>query len=180
MGDLTRSENGPCQYPGTVSNLPPLISCPIESRFINTREDARAYYAFKMVGDHPIVVQGHAVTIRFNREETHLFTDKRQPCPECDQVPRESRYAEDRCFCVVRARRMDDILPTLQHAARLLAAKIHRGIQVIGPDAPGKQRLSIVVAPEGAVWFVRTVFPMDAKAFAQACRSTRPAPWPPK
>lgn len=61
-------------------------SCPIMSRFIDTREDALSYYAHKLIGDQAVTVQGVPIVVRFNREEIHHFTDKRTPCPACDIV----------------------------------------------------------------------------------------------
>jgi hypothetical protein len=156
-------------------------SCPIESRFIDTREHALSYYAHKLIGDHKVTVKGVPITVRFNAEEIHHFTDERSPCPPSDVVKREGKSGEVRCFARDRARNMDGVLDALRRAAVVHAAKIPGGRVVYGPAGANAQRLAVVIGPGGGnVWFVRTVFNVSAQSFASACRSAKPAPWPPK
>jgi hypothetical protein len=98
------------------------LSCPIASRFIETREDALAYYQHKLVGDHRVDVGGIAIVVRFNAEEIHLFTDCRAPCPPGDVMARAGRSREIRCFSGQRAREIPRPRPrpfAMRPAARL-------------------------------------------------------------
>jgi hypothetical protein len=161
-------------------DLSSFASCPLASRFIDTREDALSYYAHRLAGDRPIAVKGAEITIRFNPEEIHLFTDERTPCPACDIIRRDGRSREVRCFSRDRARRLDDILDTLDRAARVHRAKTPGGLVVYGPAGANMPRQAVVIGPGAGVWYVRTAYPVSAKAFVKACRSERPAQWPPK
>lgn len=157
--------------------------CPIASKFIDTREDAAAYYAYRLEGDHPVEVGGVALIVRFNGEETHAFTDNRKPCPEHHIVVRNGGH-ERRCLCIARARRMDLILPTVRKPAVTLRAKSHRGVMLIGPEeAPHRLRICVVVAPESQnpnVYFVRTLYDVSPKQFEQYRRSEPGVRWPPE
>jgi hypothetical protein len=161
---------------------PPYLSCPIAARFIVTPDDACAYYEFKFVGDHPLEIGGRRLTIRFNAEEIHIFTDTRSPCPAGHLVARIGVSGEVRCFCLDRARKLDAILPTLRAPAAALRAKIPGGTAIYGPADASAWRLAVVVAPsarENDVYFVRTMFPVSPKDFQSAIRGDRSS-WPPK
>ena len=129
-------------------------------------------------------MKGAQLVIRFNPEEIHLFTaitEERPGCPDGDLVRRSGRSGEVRCFDRVRARRLDDILPTLANAAVIHQAKTPGGRLVFGPAGKDSWRYGVVIGPGGGnIWYVRTAYSVSAKAFVQACRSKRPAPWPPK
>lgn len=154
------------------------LSCPIASCFIDNREDARAYYRYKLAGEHPVTTRGVAIVVRFNSEEIHPFTDRRQPCATEDLVVRGGRSGEVRCFCSQRARLMDLILPTIIAPVFALQAEIPGGTKLLGPPDGSAQRLAVVVAPDQGVYFVRTLFIVSPKDFA-AARRARPVPWPP-
>lgn len=158
------------------------LSCPIASRFIETSEDARAYYAFRLVGEHSLLVRGAGpLVVVFNPEETHLFTDERDPCPPSDVVRRVGRSGELRCFERSRARLMDRILPTIAAPVAAFRALIARGVQLYGPPEVGARRVCVVVAPlSGEKWFVRTAYPVAQDQFARARRTGFVVPWPPK
>jgi len=160
----------------------PALSCPIASRFIDTREDALSYYAHKLAGDHAITVRGVALVVRFNVEEIHLFTDERSPCPPADVTARAGASGEVRCFSRERARALDRILPILQAPAVAHDAKMQKGVKLFGPADPAARRLCVIVAPgrEAHVYFVRTAYDVSPKDFAAARGSGRAAPWPPK
>lgn len=156
--------------------------CPIESRFIDTIEDACSYYAHRLVGGHRVTVHGAQILVRFNPEETHLFTDERSPCPDGETVLRKGGR-ERRCFARDRARLMDRILPTIEAPAACLRARGHpQGVQLFGPPDPGARRLCVLLHPSRWPWqwYVRSSYPADAKSFVNARRSNRPAQWPPK
>jgi hypothetical protein len=151
-------------------DLSSFASCPLASRFIDTREDALSYYAHRLAGDRPIAVKGAEITIRFNPEEIHLFTDERTPCPACDVIRRDGRSREVRC----------DILDTPGPGRAVHRAKTPGGLVVYGPAGANMPRQAVVIGPGAGVWYVRTAYPVSAKAFVKACRSERPAQWPPK
>lgn len=158
------------------------LSCPIKARFIDTCEDALAYYTFRLVGEHPVSVGEVPLLVRFNPEETHPFTDEREPCPPGDVVRRAGKSGEVRCFCAERARLLDLILPTIIAPVTALRAKMPGRVMLLGPPDPALRRLCVIVAPlakEPGVWFVRTAYPMSPKAFAAARRGPSVA-WPPK
>ena len=115
------------------TDRPTWSRCPIASRFIDTCEDARAYYALRLVGERPVSVGGVPLVIRFNREETHIFTDTRNPCPPGDVVRRAGASGELRCFCVDRARLLDLILPTIAAPVVTLRATMPGGVMLLGP-----------------------------------------------
>jgi hypothetical protein len=158
------------------------LCCPIASRFIDTLDEARAYYDERLVGDHIISVNGTRVIIRFNAEEIHLFTDHGAPRSMADLVARPSDPREVRSFSRERARRMDAILPTLSAPGAAIPGKGSRSILVHGPGAPSAWRLGVVVAPDRRdrrVYFVRSAFEVAPKNYAAALRGARVA-WPPK
>lgn len=162
-------------------------SCPIASKFIDTLDDAAAYYQWKLAGDHVVDVQGVRVVIRFPIEENHAYTDSKCPAPwdhENHKVVRASARREERCFSRDRARLMDEILETVGAPATCHKAKSPGAVQIFGPAKKDARRMSIVLVPEKgcqATWIVRTAYPIAARDFAQACRNKpMPAPWPPK
>lgn len=164
--------------------MTPPLACPVASRFIETADDARAYYRFRLVGDHAVTVCGVPLVVRFNPEETHLFTDDRQPCPPGDVVRRAGASGELRCFSVVRARALDLVVPTVAAPVKALVARVAGGVQLFGPPDPAStRRVCVVVAPSGrapGVYFVRTAYDVTPDAYRRALASSRPAPWPPK
>jgi hypothetical protein len=157
--------------------------CPLRAEFIDNVEEARAYYAYKLEGDRSIEVRGTTLIVRFNREEIHLFTEaiREGATPPQDRLVFREGSSEVRVFSRQRARTLDRILPTIREPICALTAKIHRGIQLIGPADAHGLRISVVVAPgsEDRVFFVRTMFPLTPTDFARARRG-RPRPWPPK
>lgn len=155
----------------------------VRSELIETIQEARDYYAERLVGDHAVSVRGVDIVVRFNAEEIHLFSEEVRAGsnPDASQlVWRKGRTGEVRFFARARARLLDGIIPTLAAPARVLAAKIPGGCMVVGPAQPAGWRLAVVIAPcdSRGVFFVRTAFPMEPKAFADAVRG-RPAKWPP-
>lgn len=155
--------------------------CPIFSRFIETREDAFAYYAFRLVGERPVTVRGVPLVVRFNPEEIHIFTDTRAPCPPPDIVRRAGRSSEVRCLCIERARAMDLILPTIEAPVAARRARMPGATMLFGPPDPAStRRLCTIVAPGGRVYFVRTSYLVNPTEFRQALKSNPiAAPWPP-
>jgi hypothetical protein len=158
------------------------LSCPIASRFIDTREDALAYYEHKFVGEHKILVTRAArnvvVVVVFNQDEIHHFTDDRTPCPAEDIVARNGRTREVRCFSRQRARMMDEILPTIANPVAVKESKIRGGAILFGPPHQNSQRLAVVVgADAGGRFFVRTAYLVSPKDFAAAQRN-KARPWP--
>jgi hypothetical protein len=163
-------------------DLSRFLSCPIASRFIDTRDDALSYYAHRLAGDHGVSIAGTALTVRFNPEEIHAFTDTRSPCPPQDVVRRRGGR-EIRCFSRERARLMDRMLEAVAKPAAALSARMPGSVMLFGPADPGARRVCVVLGPDtrdSGVWFVRTAYPVTAEAFVRAKRLHRPAPWPPQ
>src|ERR1019366_2271016 len=106
--------------------------CPREARFIVTVEDARSYYAHKLVGERTIAVGGAPLQIVFNREEIHPFTEAMkagETCPPTHLVRRPGS-SEVRRFNLERAHMLDDILRTLSSAAVIHEAR-HGGGRMV-------------------------------------------------
>ena len=183
--DFSRSAT-PADRPtmADVRHATPFVypSCPIASRFIDTLDDARAYYAMRLVGDHTISVNGTRLIIRFNPEEIHVFTDGSAPKSMADLVARPGDPRETRTFSRERARRMDAILPTLSTPGAAIPGTGPRSILVHGPDALVAWRLGVVVVPDRwdrRVYYVRSAFDVSPARYAEALRGAR-AIWPPK
>jgi hypothetical protein len=125
------------------------------------------------------------MVLRFNPEEIHLFTEVLRAGTNPDPqrlVRRAGKSGEVRVFNLMRARLLDEILPTVRAPVTCLKAKIPHGVQLIGPPRlDAERRLSVVVAPErdSRVFFVRTAYPLSPAEFRQALLARR-APWPPK
>ncbi|MBE7481147.1 MAG: hypothetical protein HS104_14335 [Polyangiaceae bacterium] len=159
----------------------------IRSELIETLEEARAYYAERLVGDHSVVVGDRTLVLRFNQEEIHLFTEEviagRTPPPE-KLVRRPGVSGETRVFSKQRARLMDQVLPTVRAPVRVLRAKIASGALLVGPPTlDSGARLAVVVAPgrEADLFFVRTCYPMSVADFARALAGKpKASPWPPE
>ena len=158
----------------------------LRSELIETLDEARAYYAERLVGDHSLVIGARTLVLRFNHEEIHLFTEGviagRTPPPE-KLVQRPGVSGETRVFSKQRARLMDQILPTVRAPVRVLRAKIARGALLLGSPALDGARLAVVVAPgsEASVYFVRTCYPMSVADFArELARKPAAARWPPE
>lgn len=160
--------------------------CPIESRFIDDLDGARSYYAHRFVGDHKVSVKGVDVVIRFNAEETHLFSDTDPPTDGSPriEVRRGGGSREIRYFNRKRARMMDRVLPTLCNPARSVEAKSAHGVLVYGPAEQNNPRLAVVVVRDYSsktTWFVRTTWSVTAneyKGVVSKPNRARAAPWP--
>lgn len=162
--------------------------CPLESQWIRGLDDARSYYAHRLVaaGPHTVTFRGgSSVVVHFNPEETHCFSDAldaNTTCPPSERVCRPGASGEVRRFSLSRARRMDEILPTLAKPAASMRAKLSpAAVQVFGqPDVRG-ERTCVVVAPDRNVWFVRTSWLSSAMDYRNATNPPKQrAAWPPK
>ena len=163
---------------GTMADLLDFASCPIASRFIDDATGARAYYLFRLVGDHRFLVGEVEIVVRFNAEEIHLFTrDSNGPFPASEIVRRGGGAKEARRFDLVRARALDLVLPTLQRPVKALRAKDPRCVQLIGPADGAGHRLNVIVC-RAAPMYVRTSFVLTPTDFQRAVRSTPGATWP--
>lgn len=155
------------------------------SSLIDTLDEAREYYGARLVREHQIECRGVSLLVRFNPEETHLFSEEMRPGTKADPaklVHRAGPGGETRYFSRARARLLDEILPTICAPVTSLEAKIARGQMLIGPPTlEASQRLVVVVAPdrERLAYFVRTAYPISQAQFAIAVRSRR-VRWPPK
>jgi hypothetical protein len=156
----------------------------LRSELIATAEEAQDYYAL-LVGDHEINVRGQVVTIRFASEEIHPFTEKLRAgsTPRAEfLVRRPGKSGEVRVFSRCRARRLDDIIPTLENPSGCVAAKKPGALMVFGPSDTTGSRMAVIIAPDGGACFVRTAYTLTAKEYRDLLRSgtSRRLPWPPK
>lgn len=159
------------------------VSCPIQSRFIDSADDARAYYHFRLVapGPHLIEVQKRQLQIQFNALETHLFSTEKK-ITDAEMVARVGE--EPRYFARERARLMDLILPALSNPSGAIPARIRDGVSVYGPPFRDARRLCVVLAPERSFkrWFVRSAYPVSAQDYRNAVAAAgrqRRVLWPP-
>jgi len=158
--------------------------CPAAARFIDTLVEARVYYRWRLVEQGPfeVTVGNRTCRVYFNHEEIHPFTTE-VSSPGAEQVARGGRSGEIRYFDRLRARRLDDILPTLRNPARVVQAKSLRGVCVYGPPERGSPRLCVVVVSDHRSsdrWYVRTAYPVAADDFGRVvARREKPIRWPP-
>lgn len=162
---------------GTMADALDFKSCPIASRFIDDATGARAYYLFRLVGDHRFMVGEVEIVVRFNAEEIHLFTrDSTGPIP-ASEVVRRSDAREVRRFDLVRARALDLVLPTIRRPVKALRAKDPRCVQLIGPTDAVGHRLNVIVC-RAAPMYVRTSFVLTPTDYQRAVRRNPGATWP--
>lgn len=90
----------------------------IRSEFIETLDEARAYYAARLAGAHHVTCHGRPVTIVFESDATHLYSrdaNEGEGISPGFGVTRAigGGRAERRVFSVERARMMDLVLPAV-------------------------------------------------------------------
>jgi hypothetical protein len=157
--------------------------CPIQARFIDTAQDALAYYHFRFVagGQRVLQIGGVSVRLVFNPEEIHLFSATTCPAPGTELIQRPGS-SELRYFDRTRARRLDEVIHTLERCARALPGRTGN-VCVYGPVGPDQRRMCVVVGADraGAYWYVRTAYPVSSSEFGRAVREARGkgAKWPP-
>ncbi len=153
-----------------------------DSSLIDTLEEAWAYYRARFVGERVVSCGGVPVTLRFNAEETHLFSESiregASPAPG-SLVHRPGGGGEVREFSKGRARLLDDIVPTI--CAPTLRVEAKTGKMLIGNlrPTPARQRLAVVVARSGEVYFVRTAYLIGEDEYRRHQRQGRRTRWPP-
>jgi hypothetical protein len=188
QGERRRSTGLPTKREPCSKKCGTLISYVVRTAaLLETLEEARVYYEARLVGEHVIETPGDGdpLVLRFNREEIHLYTEELRPGTRPNPamlVQRSGRSGEVRRFSRVRARLMDQIIPTISNPVACLEAKIPGGRMLVGPPTlEATQRLVVVVAPDSddCVYFVRTAYPMSQTDYARALRVERRARWPP-
>jgi hypothetical protein len=89
----------------------------IRSTFVETREEARAYYRAKLASPspHSLTCRGVGITVSFDREATHLYSEEVDgPIPAHLEVKRwQNGSIERRQFSLKRARAMDLVIPAI-------------------------------------------------------------------
>ena len=89
-----------------------------DSSKISTKEEAEAFYRANLLGERKVVVKGQKLTIVFEKQNSHCFSEK----PTVDPVPQDLRISrlkrsgvEVRQLSVERAALMGDILKTIEN-----------------------------------------------------------------
>jgi hypothetical protein len=159
-----------------------------ESALIESLDEARAYYAERLVGAHKITCYKRPVTIVFERDATHLFSvdPKGAPIPDRHRVERRipPRRIEVRSFCVERARLMDHVLRAVSlFTVAVPEAGGRGGFQkrvLYGPAlTPSSDRMRVVLRPgPGTAWTCVSAYPVSAQQWFAASRLKR-AKFPP-
>ena len=102
------------------------------SDLITTVEEAREYYRERLVGAHKITCCGKQITIFFDYDATHLYSEAADP----QAIPAGAFVVTQqiapgqsavRVFNLVRARLMDRVLPAVSNFAVSLVGKGPRG-----------------------------------------------------
>lgn len=155
----------------------------IRSELIETVDEARAYYACKLAGSHAILCAGYPVTIVFERDMTHAYSDENGD-PEAAIVRRRLAPGrmEERRFCVRRARLMDKILPSISRFTVSVWAQGARGREkrlLYGPPlSDGHHMLVALRRGPGEAFTCVSAYPVNREKWL-AARRAKLAKFPP-
>jgi len=160
----------------------------IRSEFIETLEEARAYYRDRLVGSHDVTCHGRAVTIVFEADNTHLFSTESKDWRTVAANVRVDRQfgngkIETREFCPIRARLLDDVIRSICHFTISIPGTGPRGAQnrmLHGPALPNGEYLRVVLRPgPGGAHTCVSAYPVALAVWRSAVRAKR-AKFPPK
>jgi hypothetical protein len=154
----------------------------IRSELILTLDEARAYYAARLVGSHAVATRRGTTTIIFEAATTHFFsveTDDFGSVPPHERVSRRlsATRAERRRFSVERARLMDRIIPAIAGFVFSIAGTSSHGLEkrlLHGPALPHGQYMRVVLSPwqgNPDKWTCVSAYAIDAKVWAAARRA---------
>ena len=151
------------------------------SEAIATLAEARAYYLGKLAMAHKITCRNAEVTIVFEREGTHLFSEE---VPDFNAIPNEMLVTrnigggrrEVRQFCIDRARLMDRVLPAISaftHCTRGQGAPSRSPRLMTGPRLACGRYMRVILRPgPDTAWTCLTAFPIDEMAYRECCRAS--------
>jgi hypothetical protein len=164
-----------------------------ESAEIETPAQALEFYAVNLAGARKITCRGEAITVVFERDATHVYTEGVDDTSKIDpaliirrDVPagRGRMRPDIRVFSPGRARLMNQILPAISlYAVSVPEAGGRPGHQktvLYGPPLlGGGSRLRVVLRPgPGDAFTCVSAYPVSESAFLNACRLKR-AKFPP-
>lgn len=154
----------------------------LKSAFIDTVEEAQAYYRQYLAASvKPVMCYGHEVRIRFERENTHPYSEDLTPEnahePQVQRKLGPGRF-EVRAFSLERARLLDDILPAIaQHTGVIFErSPQERKRRLHGRRLPDNQYLRVILRPEGESdfdWICVTAFPVPHRKWMEDQRSPK-------
>jgi hypothetical protein len=169
------------------------LSEPRPSELVSTLPEAVAFYAQNLAGARTITCSDKRVTIVFERDATHLFSESCADSTALDASEVVERTIpagqgrtrrEVRRFSVTRARLMSYVLPAISCFAVSVpesgGRQDHQKRVLYGPPLPGsRSRLRVVLRPgPGDAFTVVSAYPVDEVEFVKACRLKR-AKFPP-
>lgn len=159
----------------------------LRSELIETLDEARAYYRERLVGAHTIGCHGRRVTIVFEPDATHLYSDDpgNVPVDLALQVARAIGRGrkEIRRFNLARAHLMDRVLPAItSYTVSVPGTSTARGREkrmLHGPPLPDGQYMRVVLRPgPGEAFTCVSAYPVTVDVWRAAFRAKR-AKFPP-
>ena len=154
---------------------------------IETLEEARDYYRERLAGAHAVTCYGRAVTIVFERDSTHLFSEDPKDWRVVPQSLRVDRFygpgkVETRTFSLTRARLMDHVLRAICAFTVSIPGTGPRGGQnrmLHGPALSSGEYLRVVLRPgPGDAFTCVSAYPVSLAVWREAVRAKR-ARFPP-
>ena len=144
------------------------------SEFIETLEQARAYYRAKLAGSHAIQVHGRDVTVVFEKDMTHAYSE------ESGNGELVTRYLgggrrDVRHFSRERAQLLDHVLRAISLFVFSVPGTGRAGNamrMLHGPALPGGQHLRVVLRPgPGDAWTCVSAYPVTSTVFFETKRA---------
>ena len=149
------------------------------AQLIETEEQARAYYRAKLAGAHKIQCYGRDVTIVFEADATHLFSEDG---PGTVTRRLGGGRNETRAFNVERARMMDLVLPAISKYSVSIPGQGPRGREkklLHSQVLPDGRYLRVVLRPgPGTSHTCVSAYPVERSKWLEAFRCVR-AKFPP-
>jgi hypothetical protein len=160
----------------------PTVLVVARSNLITTLEEARVYYAAKLVGARLVTTRkGHA-TIVFEAATTHFYSVETADFANVPANERVSRRlsatrTEYRRFDVDRARLMDRVIPAIEGFVFSIAGTSSHGLEkrmLHGPVLPDGRYMRVVLSPwrgDADKWTCVSAYPIAAAVWMQARRA---------
>jgi hypothetical protein len=157
----------------------------LRSELIRTAEEARAYYATKLAGVHPVNCHGKQISLYFPQGYTHVYSVAVDKSKVDSTILLQRRLqgggVEVRAFSVDRARLMDQIIPSVQGFTVSLPERDHTSRRrLYGQRLRDNRYLCVVLRPGNTKgnWECVTAFPVGSDDWL-AARRARTAKFPP-
>lgn len=156
----------------------------IRSAFIDTRDEAVAYFLARVAGTREVTIYDRTIELVIPTNATHLYSETVDAAPldATETIIRSlgRGRVETRRFSLDRARHMDLVVHALRnYVVSLPGSSARENFQIFGPVlADGSRHMKVVVQRVAASrWTCLSAFPVGESAFRDACRSRR-ARWP--